>query len=1291
MDDIESQIISRKRIFFRFNCNVLLFYYSMLKHVQLLTQTYLLSCESQCIYPIKEVARTFIKELDKFSKASLVTESNSLFNPINLHHAMEIIKTDSDRVAIKYHQPKDQSDSNRRKKPISLETMQEMAHCQALIYPELLPTIAFKKQTLDLSKSYFCFLSKVDHKYFDVFKMKTNKLKRFKDSEVSYSSQHDMRAVIAPSRTKFLGCEETLLTLALSYWVKPITCPDDSIGDSKISKDDVIAITGNEITVERMQFIESIVPITHRNKNTDSPSSTISNSNDDAYGNSGKCHWNRYYQAIHDLVMPCKSCRSILGRVEREAKTLLEKFRNIQKNGKVVLDNEFMRAGGPIRIYLLTGRIPNITRYVYNIDPSLLSNPWGMLEREDIRCLCKPYLPKWLIKYYGDFQKVNTLLDDSVKSEIALTSVRNYEDLQFSFTMKEGDKLLTLDVKSNKPETEEFDRTTEKNGPITNFGYGTILGDDSHMSEHSKNASFEKTGRNNVNYVDPRDQENEPSSAIIPGGLNKRQLGLCRSIRLKYKRFRSSRFLNRPDFIESDDNTDHPDQITSDNLSEKTNTAMTRDKNEIGIEESCVIAEVEGHRLANNELPRQLRSRKIEHLITDSIKSSNIPSTKILSSNIRRRFNENSRQSMAKDSTRTTKRNLDFVSCKKGPTSDLDQLFKASSTVGFLPKGLSGVKFRRLNRTRKELEQTLSLLSQENMTHQDTINKRDNEMAIARCFLSQAKKNLSPEVYKVFLDAIISNPNVNDLPSYLELYNKMSTILKDKPDLLSIFAIFIPLETFFREDQNCLPKNTNECDAMYHNLTFDKIRTFLRRLEVYLIKTPNYYRKIIRRLNLWRLSSGTLKELHSILSASCKSNNFLSQSFNKIFYDFPLPLSHFNLEDFEEIDLTSLKKPSLPLKNDQILVAFNPENMDDRDCDTNPQCYDSDPDFETISIVRLPAKTGTKRRIPQSKRPSNRSSNLPYKFNTGVSIAKRNADIDCDNNRKEVGSGKTNPADNKMASKAKILKLSSLKSSFGTEKIGGDDDRKIRIYPLQGGVSRPYTQDSSSLAKSPDSSLPKVIKVDLSGLKPSVKRTPKEDAGVKINIYSPRVLNDQKTVNHQFLNLENTNKTRDLSNLPPNPGINPIASNFQMEYSKFKENTMDLEDSYDPFCSNQKSILKFKFAAPYCDYEKLGITQNFNQTKPDHHHIGSHQIHGKKESAADLSLVWTKEMDKFLLLQYKHFRASEIVGKSVQNHTSHTNFYQTLAQAFSREFHVTLKSHQIDDRIKHLADLLANF
>lgn len=214
--------------------------------------------------------------------------------------------------------------------------------------------------------------------------------------------------------------------------------------------------------------------------------------------------------------------------------------------------------------------------------------------------------------------------------------------------------------------------------------------------------------------------------------------------------------------------------------------------------------------------------------------------------------------------------------------SDLAALMAASTTICKKQHPL----IKKKNKQQKELESTLALLAPELL--ESDPKKEERETMFVQSYLMKAKDLLKDdmETYETFLRTLCEFENSNKTP--VQLFENINLILNGYPALVEDFVGFL------------LPEQARDCGKMAEYFTLNKIRMFLRKLEVHFGPQPQYIQRILKTLSQlqWQRNLHS-SNIRTALQPLFRGQNHLLEEFLQLLPDEPPPESL--MTDFEEI------------------------------------------------------------------------------------------------------------------------------------------------------------------------------------------------------------------------------------------------------------------------------------------------------------------------------------------------------------------------------------------------------
>ncbi|XP_067144563.1 uncharacterized protein mute isoform X2 [Centruroides vittatus] len=214
--------------------------------------------------------------------------------------------------------------------------------------------------------------------------------------------------------------------------------------------------------------------------------------------------------------------------------------------------------------------------------------------------------------------------------------------------------------------------------------------------------------------------------------------------------------------------------------------------------------------------------------------------------------------------------------------SDLAALMAASTTICKKQHPL----IKKKNKQQKELESTLALLAPDLLELDPK--KEERETMFVQSYLMKAKDLLKDDVetYENFLRTLCEFENSNKTP--VQLFETINMLLNGYPTLVEDFVGFL------------LPEQARDCGKMAEYFTLNKIRMFLRKLEVHFGPQPQYIQRILKTLShlQWQRNLHS-SNIRTALQPLFRGQNHLLEEFLQLLPDEPPPESI--MTDFEEI------------------------------------------------------------------------------------------------------------------------------------------------------------------------------------------------------------------------------------------------------------------------------------------------------------------------------------------------------------------------------------------------------
>ncbi|XP_013382000.1 GON-4-like protein [Lingula anatina] len=247
----------------------------------------------------------------------------------------------------------------------------------------------------------------------------------------------------------------------------------------------------------------------------------------------------------------------------------------------------------------------------------------------------------------------------------------------------------------------------------------------------------------------------------------------------------------------------------------------------------------------------------------------------------------------------------------------LAQLMAASSTIGFNPQKRSSLQMSKKSKAKKRKEATLAMLMP-NLIEADTL-KDEKDTAFAQAYLTKVKETLKNDLdtYEKFLRTLYEFEKSQSSP--VQLYNSIRILLGNFPDLVNDFSGFL------------LPEQAVECGCFMANKEFEKVRIFLRKLEVCFGRDSSHYQKILKVFSRWQnKGKGNVEELKTTVKPLLKGQAHLLEEFSTFFMDARPPESQMNC--FEEVNLSDSGDESKMAALDGFEIVELPE--EDTDCGT---------------------------------------------------------------------------------------------------------------------------------------------------------------------------------------------------------------------------------------------------------------------------------------------------------------------------------------------------------------------
>ncbi|XP_048255933.1 uncharacterized protein LOC124134138 isoform X2 [Haliotis rufescens] len=221
-----------------------------------------------------------------------------------------------------------------------------------------------------------------------------------------------------------------------------------------------------------------------------------------------------------------------------------------------------------------------------------------------------------------------------------------------------------------------------------------------------------------------------------------------------------------------------------------------------------------------------------------------------------------------------------------GQTADknhLDMLMTASTTLRFDHK-----KNRERSKSKKKKEQTLAMLAPD-LLEMDP-RKDEKDTAFAQAYLDRVRDGLSGnlQVYEEFL-TLMYNVGKDGL-SAIEVYKRLSQLLKDFPELLGDFAGFL------------LPEQALMCGCFMQNQEVTKARTLLRKLEVNYEQQPHHFQRVLKTLSQWYQNpKRSPDDLRDLIKPLIRGMPHLQEEFSVFFPEDKPPDSY--MDSFEMVTL----------------------------------------------------------------------------------------------------------------------------------------------------------------------------------------------------------------------------------------------------------------------------------------------------------------------------------------------------------------------------------------------------